>query len=311
MRRGCELWTVDGDDTEFAAALLSGKPLDAKFAERFRLKRIAQVEKHYPAVKAAGADVLRELRVGDVHAHTQWSDGVSTPLGLVVESVFNGCDLLVVSDHNVVEGALRAKKLMDAAGFGFQLVPGEEITSGYYHLNAYPLTAYISPYLAFGDVLAEVKKQNAVVQWNHPTEFGVKLNDFWYGDLASSGLDATERHIEFFEAAEDGTAPAGIGGADERPPIVGSSDTHSGILSGEYTAILAAGDSPEELVAAVKSRRAAMVRPDCRDYVYGAELAPAVLTALRSPGAAEIERRARLMKLFSRMDMNVLLDKEP
>ncbi|MDD4817594.1 MAG: hypothetical protein PHI85_06460 [Victivallaceae bacterium] len=310
LLHGRELWTVDGGDEAFAAALLKGDPLDAGVADRLRLELIGRIERNYPGIRAAGADALRRLRVGDVHTHTKWSDGTSTPLGLAVESVFNGCDLLVVSDHNSVEGALNAAKLLESAGLGFQLIPGEEITAGAYHLNAYPLSAYISPYLSFEDILAAAASQNAVVQWNHPTEFGVALNDFWYGDIAASGLDATERHIEFFEAAADGVAPEGIGGAAERLPIVGSSDTHGGILYGEYTAILASGDGPADIVAAVKSRNAALVCPGYRNYVYGAEVAPAVLAALRSPDAAASERRARLMKLFGGMNIDMLLDNE-
>ncbi len=296
VRKDNVLYRFDADNVDFAAEILRNEPLSANWIDFFSKFWVEQLAKTTELnLNQADAELVQ---TGDVHTHTLWSDGTSTPLGLVAESIYQGCDFLVVSDHNTIEGALKYQPVLAAADLKYPLIAGEEVTYIYHHLNAYPLTEPIYQYADLQGVLKAAKAQNAVVQWNHPTEYGIALNDYWFGNLSESGLDATERHLDLYGKNDDAN-----------PPIVGSSDTHRGILSGEYTVVLAEYPSGEAVAAAVKSRMAAMVCPGYDQYVYGnARIKSAVATLLSSPALAAEQRRERLLNAIPKVNLQVLLD---
>jgi predicted metal-dependent phosphoesterase TrpH len=73
----------------------------------------------------------------DLHLHSLYSDGTATVLQLL-EWVEQNTDLDVVAitDHERIDGALRARELHAAGGFSFDLVIGEEVTTRRGHLLA-------------------------------------------------------------------------------------------------------------------------------------------------------------------------------
>src|SRR5258708_23766658 len=73
----------------------------------------------------------------DVHAHTNYSDGV----GSVTEVLDfaqrrTTLDVLAITDHDTIAGALRARDLVARGGYRFELIVGRHISSPRGHLLA-------------------------------------------------------------------------------------------------------------------------------------------------------------------------------
>jgi len=67
------------------------------------------------------------MRSADLHTHTNYSDGTSTPEELIAESVKAGLSAVAVTDHDTVEGVDRA--IAAAAGGPLEVLPGIELTA--------------------------------------------------------------------------------------------------------------------------------------------------------------------------------------
>jgi predicted metal-dependent phosphoesterase TrpH len=72
-----------------------------------------------------------------MHLHTLYSDGVMEVQALLdhVERATD-LDLIAITDHERIDGALRARELHAAGDYHFGLVVGEEITTRRGHLLA-------------------------------------------------------------------------------------------------------------------------------------------------------------------------------
>jgi len=64
----------------------------------------------------------------DLHLHTTASDGVYTPEQLVRRAASLGFNLIAITDHDSVEGLMRARK--EAQGNGVRLLSGVELSCG-------------------------------------------------------------------------------------------------------------------------------------------------------------------------------------
>ncbi|MHB0876202.1 MAG: PHP domain-containing protein [Anaerolineae bacterium] len=78
---------------------------------------------------------LQPLR-GDLHTHTWYSDGRSSPLALLRRAVDQGLDFLAVTDHNNYDGSAEAQSLAPALSGALTIVPGEEVTFDRGHIVA-------------------------------------------------------------------------------------------------------------------------------------------------------------------------------
>ena len=78
----------------------------------------------------------------DLHAHTNFSDGVLTPEELVARAVDKRLAALAVTDHDTVEAIPRARA---AAGNAIELVPGIEISTAFEGADLHILGFYINP----------------------------------------------------------------------------------------------------------------------------------------------------------------------
>lgn len=67
------------------------------------------------------------MRSADLHTHTNYSDGTSTPEELVAESVKAGLSAIAVTDHDTVEGVDRA--IQAGAGGPLEVLAGIELTA--------------------------------------------------------------------------------------------------------------------------------------------------------------------------------------
>ncbi|KAJ2221633.1 hypothetical protein IWW45_008820 [Coemansia sp. RSA 485] len=72
----------------------------------------------------------------DGHAHTTVSDGRLSPEQLVDYSIAQGCNAVIVTDHNTVRGGLQAEKYAKAKYPGeFVVIPGMEYSNCRIHMN--------------------------------------------------------------------------------------------------------------------------------------------------------------------------------
>jgi predicted metal-dependent phosphoesterase TrpH len=71
----------------------------------------------------------------DLHMHSTYSDGVAT-IKQILEYVeqHTNLDVIAITDHDVIEGSLRARDLWAAGNYHFDFVVGEEVSTGEGHL---------------------------------------------------------------------------------------------------------------------------------------------------------------------------------
>jgi len=105
----------------------------------------------------------------DMHMHTLYSDGVMEVQALLdrVEHATD-LDLIAITDHERIDGALRAQELHSAGDYHFGLVVGEEITTRRGHLLALFLTERIPPLRPLEETIERVHAQGGIAIAPHP-----------------------------------------------------------------------------------------------------------------------------------------------
>ena len=121
------------------------------------------------------ADLARKPRGGsergraDMHLHTLYSDGTMEVQALLdhVEQRTD-LDLIAVTDHERIDGALRAQELHAAGDYHFGLVIGEEITTRRGHLLALFLIDRIPALRSLEETIERVHAQGGIAIAPHP-----------------------------------------------------------------------------------------------------------------------------------------------
>jgi predicted metal-dependent phosphoesterase TrpH len=103
----------------------------------------------------------------DLHAHTDRSDGSDSPRAVAAFAAALGLDVLAVTDHDTLEGALRAADHTAALG-GPEVVIGEEVTSRDGHIIGLFLERPVEPGRSARDTVAAIHDQGGVAIAAHP-----------------------------------------------------------------------------------------------------------------------------------------------
>jgi predicted metal-dependent phosphoesterase TrpH len=105
----------------------------------------------------------------DMHLHSLYSDGTSEIEGLLdhVER-HTDLDLVAITDHERVDGALRAREIHAAGPFSFALVTGEEITTRRGHLLALFIEERIPALRPLTETLERIHDQGGLAIAAHP-----------------------------------------------------------------------------------------------------------------------------------------------
>lgn len=112
----------------------------------------------------------------DLHSHTRYSDGVDSPAAVVAEARRCGLDVLAVTDHDTIEGALRAAETVRLAGPDagpLEIVVGEEVTSRDGHILGLFLTHRVTPGQSAAETVADIHAQGGIAIAAHP---------FWHAE---------------------------------------------------------------------------------------------------------------------------------
>jgi predicted metal-dependent phosphoesterase TrpH len=186
----------------------------------------------------------------DLHCHTNASfDSLSDPKAVVRAAANQGLTHLVITDHDRIEGALRAR---DAAPDGLQVIVGEEIKTADGDLIAVFLERAVAPHQPVRETIEEVRAQGGLVGIPHP------FDRFRGSMLTDPRLEAMAQLVDWVETHN---ARVVGGSGNERAqafaremglPGVAVSDAHSVLEVGvAYTALDGDPSTPEGLLAAL------------------------------------------------------------
>lgn len=105
----------------------------------------------------------------DLHNHTRHSpDSRVSPADLVAAARRAGIDGLAITDHNAVAGVREAE---EAAGPGFLVIPGIEISTAAGHVLAYGVRAVLPRDLSVAETVERITALGGIAVAAHPYRF--------------------------------------------------------------------------------------------------------------------------------------------
>lgn len=130
----------------------------------------------------------------DMHSHTMFSGDSTTTLDEIHEAVeASGIDVLCVTDHNAIEGALRLQRSLQGV---CRVIVGEEVRTHTGEVIGLFLTEKISYGASAADTCRQIREQGGIVYVPHPFDpMRKNLTEASLNDIADAGLvDAIEGH---------------------------------------------------------------------------------------------------------------------
>ena len=132
----------------------------------------------------------------DMHSHTMFSGDSTTTLDEIIESVVEaGIDVLCVTDHNAIDGALRLQRALEGDGI-CRVIVGEEVRT---HTGEI-IGLFLNEKIPFGanaiDTATQIRAQGALVYVPHPFDpLRRNLTEASLIEITGLGLvDAIEAH---------------------------------------------------------------------------------------------------------------------
>jgi hypothetical protein len=109
----------------------------------------------------------------DLHIHSSYSFDSTTSIEVVLEQAAYHCrlDVIAITDHDEIEGALRTAEL--ASRYSIHLIPGIEISTSEGHLLALWVQRLIPAGLPLLETLAQIGDQGGLAIAAHPMAPGV------------------------------------------------------------------------------------------------------------------------------------------
>ena len=191
------------------------------------------------------------LRV-DLHSHTMWSgDSTTTPDELHDAVVASGIDVLCITDHNAVAGAVELADQLPC-----RVVVGEELRTAMGEIIGLFLTERVPMGIGHVEAARQIRAQGGVVYIPHPFDpMRRNLAEPALNELAAQGLiDAVEVHNSKTSLASLNRRAAAF--ADEHDLLAGAgSDAHvPDALGAAYVEMPDFDDAPSFLAALRKGR---------------------------------------------------------
>ncbi|MDQ2934510.1 MAG: CehA/McbA family metallohydrolase [Chloroflexota bacterium] len=177
----------------------------------------------------------------DMHLHTLYSDGTAD-LQALLDHVEEGTDLdlIAITDHERIDGALRAREIHATGRYSYELVVGEEVTTRRGHLLALFVEERIPALRPLAETIERIHAAGGVAIAAHPmAPFTPSLGR---GSMLALQADPlSERHLDAIELMNPSAAGRSRRIARRRLneqllhlPAVGNSDAH--VLEGIGTA---------------------------------------------------------------------------
>jgi len=185
----------------------------------------------------------------DLHIHSKFSrDGAATIEEILEQCRSSGLDGCAVTDHNSIEGSLRAFDL--ASSFGLLVVRGTEISTAEGHVLAYGLSSTVPRGLSIDKTIQRIHEAGGMAAAAHPRRF-------------PSGLGIRRAFQNRFDAIEilNGGSSRGSNKAAARMaerrglPSVGGSAAHRSEEIGRAFTVVPDVRSEEEVVKAILANK--------------------------------------------------------
>lgn len=111
---------------------------------------------------------MPQLGKADLHLHTCFSDGWPTPTDLLTHVVRRtDLDVIAITDHDTIDGALRAAEL--ASGWKRpHVIVGEEVSSRHGHILGLFLTKRVRPGMSAAVTIEAIHEQGGLAFAAHP-----------------------------------------------------------------------------------------------------------------------------------------------
>ncbi len=110
-----------------------------------------------------------ELGKADMHLHTLYSDGAVSVQALLdhVEAATD-LDVIAITDHERIDGAVRAREIHAAGNYGFEFVVGEEVTTRRGHVLALFISERIPALRSLAETIERIHDQGGIAIAAHP-----------------------------------------------------------------------------------------------------------------------------------------------
>ena len=208
-----------------------------------------------PARRALPAPAGMTWLAGDLHAHTEHSDGVLSVAELASFAVTQGLDFVAVTDHNTVSH--HASLGPASSRYGVTLLPGQEVTTVSGHAGVLgdtgwidfrePAASWLTAAEAAGGLMSVNHPFAGPVSWLHPMPRRPPLLEVWHW----SWLDLSwTTPLSWWQAWDPAAIP--VGGSDWHRP---GSDAPVGTPT---TWVLCADRSVAEVLDGVRAGRVAI-----------------------------------------------------
>ncbi len=204
----------------------------------------------------------------DLHIHTCHSDGAPSVQALLDHvALHRQLDVIAITDHDTIAGALEAQEILRRGSYPFEVVVGEEVSTREGHLVGLFLHERIPPGLSAADSVAAIHAQGGFAFAPHPF---FRWRQIEGRPITMVGLGAMIRDLRLDAVETINATPflssanrraAHFNAATTRLPALGNSDGHILAAIGKgYTAF--PGRSARDLRNAIADGRvAAHTRP--------------------------------------------------
>ncbi len=112
---------------------------------------------------------MRATGLADLHMHTRYSDGVATVEETLAYALWRTpLDVIAITDHDTIEGALRARDLAERDDYPIEVIVGEEVSTREGHVLALFLHKRIPPGLSVERTVELAHEQGGLAIVAHP-----------------------------------------------------------------------------------------------------------------------------------------------
>lgn len=172
----------------------------------------------------------RQMLVGDLHQHSNVSDGMGDPEEMFFQTVSHFTDFHALTDHNTTRGADAIAKALPSWGIDYPFLVGEEVTEDYAHIVAIDPAAEVDWRGEPMEVLKRIHDSGAVAILAHP--WSTKFQEIFHKNpFARPEMNAFQYNGDWYaDWKRKGTVP----------PMVEVTDTHDMSLAWPYRGIVLA-----------------------------------------------------------------------